>query len=217
MNYDQARLKMIQSQIRPNRVVDERIVAAMSDVPRELFLPERLRGIAYVDEDVSLGNGRWLLEPLCCARLLQAAEIGSDDIVLVVGCGAGYLSAIASRSAGVVVGLESDEELAAAARETLSELEFDGVTVVEGNLRDGYPKQAPFDVILFDGAVSVISPQIIDQLADGGRLVAIVREPEGQGQVTVMLKLGDVVSKRTVFDAAAPLLPDFAPQPAFRF
>lgn len=217
MSYEKSRLKMIQSQIRPNRIIDERIVTAMAEIPRELFLPETLRGIAYVDEDVSLGNGRWLIEPLVCARLLQAAEIEGDDIVLDVGCGAGYLSAVASRLAGIVVGLESDRELASVARESLAAQSFDGVTVVEGDMREGYAKQAPFDVILFSGAVSVIPPIIVDQLADGGRLVAVVREGAGQGHGIVMLKLGNAVSQRVAFDASLPLLPGFASDPVFQF
>ncbi len=217
MNYEEARLKMIQSQIRPNRIVDERVIAAMADIPRELFLPERLRGIAYVDEDVALDGGRWLIEPLCCARLLQTAEIDAADIVLDIGCGPGYLSAIAARLAAVVVGLESDPDLADRARETLSELGIEGVTVMEGDLRAGYPQQAPFDVILFGGAVSRVPPSIIDQLAEGGRLVAVVREPGGQGHITTLMKFGDVVSKRVMFDAQTPLLPGFEPEPEFRF
>lgn len=217
MSFEEARLKMIQSQIRPNRILDDRIIAAMGDIPREAFLPERLRGVAYVDEDVAIGGGRWLIEPLCCARLLQTAEIGADDIVLDIGCGPGYFSAVAARLAAVVVGLESDPDLAEQARETLGGLGIEGVTVVEGDLRAGYPQQAPFDVILFGGAVSVIPRPIIDQLAEGGRLVAVVREPGGQGHMTTLMKWGDVVSKRVVYDAQTPLLPGFEPEPVFRF
>ncbi|MFO1146502.1 MAG: protein-L-isoaspartate O-methyltransferase [Rhodospirillales bacterium] len=216
MDFAAARYKMVQNQLRTNRVTDPLIIAAMSDLPRERFLPESMRGIAYVDEDFPLGGGRFLVEPLACALLLQAAAIDADDVVLDVGCGPGYLTAIAARMASVVVALESDEALAKQATEILARLDLNTATVVTGPLRAGWPEQAPYDVIVFGGAVAEVPASFFEQLADGGRLLAVVTEG-GIGRGTLFLRCGDSISVRPIFDSAVPLLPEFVPQPVFRF
>lgn len=143
MDYAAARHNMVENQIRTNRVTDPRIVATMDALPRELFVPKQLRGIAYVDEDLDLGNGRYLMEPLVLARLLQAAELRPEDVVLDVGCGTGYSTAVLARVASTVVALESDSDLAEAAASLLAELGMDNAVVVTGPLADGYPAQSP--------------------------------------------------------------------------
>ena len=215
MDYDAARYRMIQNQIRTNRVTDPSIIAAMSVLPRERFLPEALRGIAYVDEDIPLGGGRYLIEPLTTALLLQAAEIDSDDVVLEVGAGCGYGTAIIARLASVVVALESDPGLAAHAAAALADLGT--ATVVTGPLREGWPAQAPYDAIVIGGAVASVPDTLTGQLADGGRLVAVVSSGRGMGCGTLFLRCGDTVSRRPLFDAATPLLTEFAPELTFRF
>ena len=216
MDFAAARYKMVQNQLRTNRVTDPLIVAAMGELPRERFLPESLRGVAYVDEDIPLGGGRFLLEPLACALLLQAAAVDADDVVLDVGCGPGYLAAIAARMASVVVALESDEALAAQATAALADLDLNTATVVTGPLRAGWPEQAPYDVIVFGGAVAEVPTPFFEQLADGGRLVSVVTE-DGVGRGTLFLRCGDSISSRPMFDSSVPILPEFAPQPVFRF
>lgn len=217
MDFADARYRMVQHQIRTNRVVDPLILEAMSELPRELFVPEALRGVAYFDEDIPLGGGRHLVAPLATARILQAAEIGSDDVVLDVGCGTGYASAVAARIASAVVALESDPTLAARAIQTFGDLGLSTVTVVEGPLRAGWPRQAPYDVILFGGSVADVPPAICDQLAEGGRLMAVIAEERGLGRGTLLLRRGGVISRRPLFDSSIPLLPEFAPQSTFRF
>jgi protein-L-isoaspartate(D-aspartate) O-methyltransferase len=217
MDYSVSRRKMVDNQILPNRVTEPLVIAAMNELPREVFLAGPLRGIAYVDEDIPLGNNRYLMEPLVMAQLLQAAEIDGDDIVLDVGCGVGYSAAVIARMASAVVALESDHALAAQATKTLVDLGINTVTVVEGDLRNGYRKQAPYDVIVFDGAIAAVPPPILEQVADGGRIVAVVADGRGPGRGTVFLRCGDTVSQRVAFDAATPYLPGFEPQPAFRF
>jgi protein-L-isoaspartate(D-aspartate) O-methyltransferase len=217
MDYAAARYTMIQNQIRANRVIDPQIIAAMSELPRERFAPESARGIAYVDEDIRLDGGRYLIEPLTTALLLQAAEINADDVVLDVGCGTGYTSAISARMASAVVALESDPELAARAGATLTDLGIETATVVVGRLREGWPAQAPYDVIVFSGAVSAVPPAIMEQLAEGGRMVVVIAGEKGIGCGTLFLRQGGTVSGRPMFDAAIPLLPEFAPEPTFRF
>ena len=216
MDYAAARHNMVESQIRPNRVTDPLVLAAMAEVPREAFLPKPLRGVACVDEDIPLGNGRHMMEPLVLARLLQGAEIAASDVVLVIGCATGYCSAVLARMANTVVALESEPDLAEAATETLGNLEIDTVALVEGSLRDGYAKQGPYDVIFFCGAVAEIPATIREQLSEGGRLVAVV-SGGGMGKAILVTHRGGLFSRLELFDAATPLLPGFEPKPSFVF
>lgn len=218
MNYAAARRTMVENQIRTNRVRDPLVVGAMSELPRELFLPERLRGIAYADEDIPLGSSRFLIEPLVAALLLQTAQIRSDDVVLTVGCATGYLAALAASMASAIVALEDDADLAAQASATLSELGMNTVAVVEGPLSEGYAKQAPYDVIIFCGAVTSVPDAICAQLAERGRLVAVTRKrTRDTGRGTLFIKAAGTLSCREVFDAALPFLPGFEPQESFTF
>jgi protein-L-isoaspartate(D-aspartate) O-methyltransferase len=218
MNYAAARRTMVENQIRTNRVRDPLLVNAMSELPRELFVPERLRGIAYADEDIPLGNGRSLIEPLVAALLLQTAQIRGDDVVLTVGCGTGYLAALAAPIASAVVALEDDPDVAAKAGSVLSELGMNTVAVVEGPLDEGYAKQAPYDVIIFGGAVTAVPGAVAAQLAENGRMVAVTRKgTRDAGRGTLYIKAGGALSSREVFDASIPFLPGFEPQESFTF
>ena len=217
VDFAAARLNMVGSQLRTNKVTDLALIEAFETVPRERFVPEPLRGIAYVDEDVPLGGGRFVMEPMILARLLQAARPGPDDIALDIGCGTGYGTAILSRLTATVVALESDAALAAAANQVLSGLEFDNAVVVEGKLTEGYPKQAPYNVILLSGAVAEVPPAIGAQLAEGGRLVTVVEAGTGLGRATLMQRDSGVISSRVLYDAAVPLLPGFEAEPGFVF
>lgn len=216
-DYQSARLNMVDSQIRPNKVSDPAIIGAMLAVPRERFVPERLRGIAYVDEDIPLGGDRYLMEPMILGRLLQVAAIERTDAVLDVGCGPGYASAVMARLARRVVALEEDAALARQASTLVAEFAIANVVVVEGALAEGHAARAPYDVILLNGAVAAIPPAIAGQLADGGRLVAVVQQGSGMGKAVLMTRVGDVFGQRIMFDAATPLLPGFAALPRFVF
>ncbi len=217
-NFDVARLNMVESQIRTNKVTDPGIILAFESLPRERFVPADKRGIAYIDEDLPIGRGRYLMEPMVLARLLQAARPGPEDIMLDVGCGSGYSTAVMARLGATVVGLESEESLAAQANELLSELGIDNALVVKGELTAGYAKQAPYDVILIDGSVDYVPEALFEQLADGGRLVTVLRSPDGGlGQATLYRHDDGVVAHRALFDAATPLLPGFEKKRGFVF
>ncbi len=217
MDYAVARINMVESQLRTNRVSESRLLDAFSSVPRELFVPSAKRGIAYVDEDIAVADGRYLVEPMVLARMLQAAEISPGDIVLDIACGTGYSSAILAKLAATVVALESDGELAEQAGRTLSELGLDNVVVVEGDLPEGYAKQAPYNGIVIAGSVAEVPQAILDQLADGGRLVTVIRDRSGMGQASLVQRTGTVASSRVLFDAATPILRGFAHEAGFVF
>jgi protein-L-isoaspartate(D-aspartate) O-methyltransferase len=216
MDYAAARRNMVETQLRPNKVTNEALLDALGAVPRERFVPEALRGIAYVDEDIPLAGGRCLMEPMALARLLQLAEVRPGDAVLDIGCGTGYTAAVLARLARSVVAIECDKELATRATATLADLGATNVTVLEGELGQGAPRQAPFDVIFIEGSVDAVPAPIVEQLADRGRLVTVVRQ-QGIGRATLMARLGGGVSSRVAFDAAVPPLPGFEAQPSFVF
>jgi protein-L-isoaspartate(D-aspartate) O-methyltransferase len=218
MDFAAARRNMIDCQVLPNRVTDDRVIDAMAELPREVFVPQEKQTIAYVDEALSVGGGRYLMEPMITARLLQTARIGPEDVVLCIGCGTGYAAALLSKLANTVVVVESDKALAKQAEETLSKLGIDTVAVIGGKMANGYPKQAPYDVIFFDGAVPSVPEKIEKQLADGGRLVAVCSEPGSAiGRAVLATRFGDVVSQRDLFDAGTPELPGFELEEAFTF
>jgi len=216
--YEAARLNMVEGQIRPNKVTDPAILAAFLGVPRELFVPAVLRGSAYVDEDLPLGGGRYLAEPMVLARLLQFLAIAPAERVLEIGAGSGYATSLLSRLAREVVAVESDPGLASTARDTLSRFSTGNVQLVAGPLDQGWPAAAPYDVILFSGAVSEIPEAVVAQLNEGGRLAAVIRQGNGLvGSAVLLTKREGTVSRRELFDAATPLLPGFAPRRGFVF
>lgn len=216
MDYAAARRNMVESQLRPNKVTDQAVLEALAAVPRELYVPEPLQDVAYIDEDVPLGRGRFLMEPMILARLVQLAKVRPTDVALVVGSGAGYGAAVLSRLASRVVALESDRELAQRSTRILQRQDVTNVAVVEGPLAAGVPQLAPFDVILFDGSVDVVPPSILEQLADNGRLVAVVTHG-GVGRAVFTTRSGGVVAKRIEFDAAVPRLPGLEGAAGFAF
>jgi protein-L-isoaspartate(D-aspartate) O-methyltransferase len=217
MDAQTARTNMVESQVRTNKVTDQAVIDALLAVPRERFVPPALRGIAYVDEDLPLGQGRHLIEPMVLARLFQGAAVQPGERVLDIACATGYSSAIAARLAARVIGVESVAVHARRARELMAELKIANVEIVEHALAEGALGLAPFDVILVNGALTEIPMSLKTQLADGGRLVAVIKRSVGLGQATLTVRLGEVWSSRILFDAATPLLPEFEPKESFVF
>ncbi|MDX1718208.1 MAG: protein-L-isoaspartate O-methyltransferase [Anderseniella sp.] len=221
-NFTIARENMIESQVRPNGITDQRLIAAMSKVPREQFVPDNLKSIAYMDEDIALpvgegGTRRYLLEPMAFARLVQAAKVQADDIVLDVGGGTGYSAAVLGQLAQTVVAIESDGALVQTANENMLRLEASNVAVIESALKDGYAAEGPYDAIIINGRVGVVPEDLLAQLADGGRLVAVVGTTD-VAQARVYTRSGSQIADRHVFDASIPALSEFdAPPPGFQF
>ena len=215
-DFSELRTKMVDGQVRTTDVTDPAILEAMLAIPREAFVDEGRRPLAYIDEDIEIAPGRYLMEPSPFAKLVQLAEIRPGETVLDVGAGTGYSSAVLSRLAGRVVALESDAALADRARAALAALAIDNVTVVTGPLGAGHAEAAPYDVILLEGAVEVLPDALFAALRDGGRLVAV----EGRGNAGVArlyLKSGGTVTGRRAFNAAVKPLPGFERTPAFVF
>ena len=211
-----ARLHMVDGQLLPNKILDERVIEAMGDIPRENFLPKALRSVAYVDEDLQIAPGRFLMEPMVFARLIQEAQIGSDDAVLDIGCLTGYSSAVLSRLANVVICLEQNAEFVATANDLLVEQTADNAVVIEGNLQEGYAAQGPYDVIVLEGCVASVPQFIKDQLAEGGRLL-VVELVNGVGVASLYTNFHGDIGVRRLFDANIPVLPGFEPVPEFEF
>lgn len=232
IDFATARQNMVDNQIRPNRVTSPVLLEALLDVPRELFVPSAARGVAYVDDDIALesapGRGpRWLMEPMVFARLVQAAQIDKSDVVLDIGSGTGYGAAVLSRLAATVVAVEDDPLLGEIAARALERLQVDNVAWVADDPKKGCPAQAPYGVILFEGAIHRIPEDIGEQLAEGGRLVAVLRGGTDPGQTTsgqigmgkaiLAERRGGRLSHRILFDAGTPFLAGFAPEPSFVF
>lgn len=214
-----ARRNMVEGQLRPNQVILPELLDVLAALPRERFLPADRASVAYGDEAVPLGGGRYLMEPMVLARLVQIVQPTAGDRALVVGAGPGYGAAVLARLVRSVVALESDPALAARAREILPGVGAANVTVVEGALAEGHRSGGPYDLILIEGAVPAIPDSLSAQLADDGRLVGVVGTgiPGYTGRAYLGRKTGAVFSSRPVFDAGSPALPGFAVPSRFVF
>ena len=209
-----ARTHMVDGQVRIADVTDLRILAALQDIERERFVPAEARQLAYVDFDLPVAPGRFLMKPRVLAKMLQAAAIASTDRVLDVGCASGYSAALLGRLAAQVTALEENPDLARAAREALSGQK--NVEVVSGRLVDGWTAAAPYDVIVLEGATEVAPDSLLRQLSEGGRLLCVLGG-DPAAKAMLYLRSGDDIGGRPIFDASIPLLPGFSQTPAFAF
>jgi protein-L-isoaspartate(D-aspartate) O-methyltransferase len=203
------RVMMVDTQVRPSDVTKFPIIDAMLTVRREAYVPADRREAAYVGENLAIAQGRVLLEARTLAKLLDALDIQPSEMVLDLGCGLGYSTAVIARLAETVVAVEADETLAADAGRILSEDGVDNAIVVTGPLAAGAVKHAPYDAITIEGGVETVPASLIAQLKDGGRIGAIFMEG-AVGTVRIGYKSGDQVTWRAAFNATAPLLDGFA-------
>jgi len=205
---------MVDTQVRPSDVTKFPIIDAMLSVPREEFVPASLREAAYVGENIALGANRVMLEPRTLAKMLDALSIEPDHVVLDLGCGLGYSTAILAKMAEFVVAVEDDADNATQAQNILSESGVDNVAVMQGALRDGAAKSAPYDIVMIQGAVEVVPDAILAQLRDGGRIACIFAEG-ALGVVRIGHKIDGAVNWRYAFNAGAPVLSGFQKEAAF--
>lgn len=218
-DFSAARVRMVDSQLRTEAITDYDVLAAMGAVPRERFVLPAQRPLAYLDRDIPIVTGavpRALMRPAALGRLLQLAEFTPTDRALIVGCATGYSAAVVARLADVVVALEEDPTLADYAVEALTSLGVKNVRVVRGPFESGWLAEAPYDVIVIDGAVEIVPNVLLAQLKDGGRLVAVVGY--GQAAVATVYARGERdFGSRAAFNAEAPPLPGFKKPEAFVF
>jgi protein-L-isoaspartate(D-aspartate) O-methyltransferase len=219
-DYVAARNNMVDSQVRPNKVTDPRVLDAMRTLPREQFLPPSLAALAYIDKDIPLGAGRVLTEPMVIARLVQLARGRPGERALVIGAGAGYGAALMAACGCDVTALEEDSALIALALGVLPRI-APGVRVVEGKLSAGLAQAVAWDIVLIEGAVEEIPPALAGQVAPGGRLVTVLAGPGGAGRAVLAEPAGTPeaprLRAREIFDCSTPLLPSLRPVPAFVF
>ena len=218
-----ARRNMVECQLVPGNIIQEDIIEAMANVPREQFVPEHLRGSAYIDEDIPVAKKRYLLAPLVMARMLELAAIKKTDTVLDIGCATGYSTAILGQLAEKVVAVEEQMELAEKARQLLTRLHIPNAEVMTGPLAPGYSGSGPYDVILINGAIKLLPDTLADQLAEGGRLIAIKSvalrpgEEAGLGRIVIYQKSGGRLFCKEAGDASVPLLHGFEEKRQFEF
>jgi len=208
---------MINGQLKPNEVNDPALLDAIRAVPREQFVPKSRRGFAYVDEAIEARDGRYLLAPMVFARMVKAADVRATDMVLDIAVGTGYSAAVLSHLAESVVALEDSDAAVAQIEDKLTALNIVNVAAVSGDLAVGAAKQAPFDVIFLEGRVQEVPAALFKQLADGGRLLAVVGAPGAVSQLVLYTKHGSVIGDQILMDASAPELPGFARGASFVF
>ena len=213
-----ARKNMIDGQIHPAGVVDERVLDAFTSVPREMFVTEKMKDVAYTDDNIDLGQGRSLIEPITVGRMVQAVNPTSDDVVLVIGAATGYVSAVLSLLVSTVISQEPNKRHADKAERVLSKLGYCNVVSENGDITAGVAKHGPYNIIFVNGAVEKVPDVILDQLGLGACLIAVIRCPNSNaGQVTLFVKSENGnVSSRPVFDACVPFLREFQSQPSFQ-
>ncbi|MBY0428129.1 MAG: protein-L-isoaspartate O-methyltransferase [Alphaproteobacteria bacterium] len=216
-----ARFNMIESQLRPNKVIDDKLLDIMGRLPREAFVPNDQKTFAYTDADVSVGYGRKMLSPMVLARMIVALALKDNDRVLDIGPATGYSSAVLNDLAGEVISLESDPALTRQLQQNKIDFELENTRLVQGNLSDGHAPASPYNAIIIQGAAQWIPEKITNQLAEGGRMVCVVY-PEGDlygkiGQARLYTKQARGIIEQQLFDASAPLLPGFVTRPKFVF
>lgn len=213
-DYTALRTTMVDTQVRPSDVTKFTVIEAMLSVPREAFVPRDKRDAAYVGEHVDLGGGRVVLDPRVLAKMLDAADVQKDELVLDIGSGLGYSAAVIARMAEAVVAVEDDADQVAEAQTILSEQGADNVVMHEGPLAEGAADHGPYDVIILQGAVEFLPDALTAQLKEGGRIVSLERDG-ALGTVRIGYLLNGVLNWRFAFNANAPILPGFEKHSAF--
>lgn len=223
VDFTAARRNMVESQLRPNRVVDQRVLDAMGNLPRERFVPERLAGIAYADCSPEVAPSRYLLEPMVLAKLLQESGVHPDSRILDIGPATGYSTAALALMGAETVALDSDQALLRQCEQNLSSLGLERrVRFALGPLPQGAKAEAPFDVIFLNGGVEAIPDELFEQLGEGGRLLAVTRRYGPShvahiGEARRYEKIRGIVSTTPLFNANVKRLPAFDPPESFTF
>ena len=218
MRFVTLRKAMVDSQIRPNKVIDDQVIEAFSTVPRELFVNRQMQEMAYIDEDIHLSGGRFIIEAMVMARMVQALKLTPSDNVMCIGAGNGYGAAILSSLAASVIAVETRIQMVEKAQQIVAGLDIGNVAVVKSRLQDGYPSEAPYQGIIIEGGVEYVPQALFDQLSDGGHLVCVLRPRDlDVGEAMIWHKRSDHVTSKALFTAQVPVLDEFKLKPKFAF
>ena len=213
-DFETRRRMMVDTQVRPSDVTKYPVLDALLEVRREMYVPDALRDVAYMDNSITLGENRIVLEARTFSKILDTLDIQQDEMALDIGCGLGYSAAVLGKLCEAVVAVEEDETLASEAEAILGSEGADNVAVVGGALTAGAAKHGPYDVIILEGAVEEMPEALTDQLKEGGRIAAVFMDG-ALGMVRVGLKTGGTISWRFAFNATAPVLPGFSKAASF--
>ena len=218
LQFAHSRKNMVDCQLRPNKVTDERVLAAFETLPREEFVPRNQRAIAYVDEDLPLPGGRSMMEPMVLSRIVQALDVQQHHSVLAVGGSTGYATAIMACLADSVISIETRIQLVEKSQETLVACGLDNAVAIKGRLTDGFAKEAPYHRILIEGSVETVPDTLLDQLSADGMLAAIWRPADHPvGVASIWTRSGTGFARKPLFDAQVPLLDEFRAKREFIF
>jgi len=218
LQFAHSRKNMVDCQLRPNKVTDERVLTAFETLPREEFVPRNQRAIAYVDEDLPLPGGRSMMEPMVLSRIVQALDVQQHQSVLVVGGSTGYATAIMACLADSVISIETRTQLVEKSQETLVACGLDNAVAIKGRLTDGFGKEAPYHRILIEGSVETVPDSLLDQLSADGMLAAIWRPADHPvGVASIWTRAGTGFTRKPLFDAQVPLLDEFRAKREFIF
>jgi len=215
-DYAAQRANMVEAQLRTNDVGDRRIQAAIGTIPRERFMPQSKRAMAYSDMPIEVAQGRYLLDPRSFAKLLMLADIRPADAVLDVGCATGYSATVVAQLAKTVVALEQGAELVRLASDLIPACGATNAAVIQGSLVDGFKSKAPYDVIVVEGGIEEQPLALLSQLGEGGRLVAVI-QIGAIGRAHIFVRENGHIGSRVGFDASVPVLAGFRKTVGFVF
>lgn len=218
-DFSLSRKNMVDCQIHTAGIIDEALLSSFQSVPRELFVAEKNKSVSYMDDYISLGQGRFLLEPMVLARMLQSALPNKDDVVLDIASATGYTPALLSPIVTTIIALEKSKRHIEKAARLFEKLSICNVVQVEGEISEGAAQSAPYSLIIINGAVAEIPQAILDQLAPLGRLVTVLKSGAQAVGHAVLVKKDHQghTSQRVLFETGTPLLPEFLPKPSFQF
>ena len=217
MDLSLLRKNMVDCQLKPNKIIDLNLLNAFLNVPREIFVNKKNINQCYLDVNIDLTKNRFLLNPMISARLIQSLNISKDDTVLSIGSGVGYNSVILSYLCNTVIGIENIKSFHDFSVDVLIKLEVNNVVFIKNKIEKGYSDQQPYDCIFIEGGVSYVPNEILNQLSENGRLVAIEIKKSHVGKATLYQRHGKEFVKKYLFDAYVPFLEDFKEKQQFNF
>ncbi len=216
MNFNVLRKNMVDSQLKPNKIINEDLINAFLKVPREIFVTKKNINQSYIDDNIDLSKNRFLINPMIISRLIQSLEIEKNDTILVLGSNVGYTSVILSYLCNTVIGIESIKSFCEFSSNVLLKLDVNNVAIIKGKIENGFPDQTPYENILIEGGVNFVPDVILSQLTENGKLVTVEIDKNNIGKAVIYKKKKNNISKRYLFDANVPLLDVFKHKISFK-